>query len=336
MGVTLVVIVLALTVGWILTVVSYSLRQAGRLGVAQWFLVIGGGVLFGLVITGLILFIVGQARLIRDNQRQTNFLDAVSHELRSPLTSLKLHLDTLRLRNLPAEKVQEFHVLMSDDVERLQGLVERLLEAGRAEHRGRQYHLERVEVAPLVASMVALARRRYGLAGDSIRIMMPDLVVEADPAALEIVVYNLVENAIKYSREGQVDILILGSRTSDGDVAIRVRDSGVGIPRSQLKRIFTRFYRLGNELTRTRKGTGLGLYLVRVMVREMRGKIEAMSPGDNLGSTFVLTLREPRNRPESRRRDAATKARAGEPGGQGPEGSASDSPAGAPAADPRP
>ncbi len=313
MGVTLVVIVLALTVGWILTVVSYSLRQAGGLGVGQWFLVIGGGVLFGLVITGLILFIVGQARLIRDNQVQTNFLDAVSHELRSPLTSLKLHLDTLRMRNLTPDKVQEFHALMTDDVERLQGLVERLLEAGRAEHRGREYRVERIELAPLVTSVVALARRRYGLAEDTLRVMMPELAVEADPSALEIVLYNLVENAIKYSREGQVDIMILGSRTADGDVVISVRDSGVGIPRSQLKRIFTRFYRLGNELTRTRKGTGLGLYLVRVMVREMRGKIEAMSPGENLGSTFVLTLREPRHRPVSRQRDAARKAPAAGP-----------------------
>lgn len=297
MGVTLVVIVVALTVAWIVTVVSYSLHQRGGLDVGQWILLLFGALLFGLVITGLIMFIVGQARLIRDNQIQTNFLDAVSHELRSPLTSLRLHLDTLRLRTLPPDKVAEFHSLMTDDVQRLQTLVEHLLEAGRAEHRARSYHIERVEIGPCIDRVAALLRRRYKLADDAIRILVPELAVEADPAALEIVMHNLLENAIKYSHEGRVDIQVIATRSPEGGVAVSVRDAGVGIPSNQLKRIFTRFYRLGNELTRTRKGTGLGLYLVRAMVKEMHGKISAMSPGENLGSTFTLSLREHRGEP---------------------------------------
>ncbi len=293
MGVILVVILLILGIGWNVLVVSDAFHLQGKPGVGagHWMLLILGSLLFALVIAGLILFIVFLARQIRDNQLQTNFVDAVTHEFRSPLTSLRLHLDTLRLREVPADKAGQFYSVMADDVDRLQNLVEQVLEAGLAEHRGREFRIERVDLAKHIEEAVFTVRRRHGLQNGEIRTQLaPGLSVEADPAALDIVLHNLLENAVKYSREGQVDVMVVADLKEPGEVGVSVRDAGVGIPKGQQKRIFQRFYRLGNELTRTRKGTGLGLYVVREILRGMKGRVEAMSPGENLGSTFVISL----------------------------------------------
>ncbi|MBU6428642.1 MAG: HAMP domain-containing histidine kinase, partial [Cyanobacteria bacterium REEB65] len=247
MGVILVIIVLALTVAWDVLIVSDYLHlkpYVANIGIGHWLALVFGTILFSMVIAGLILFIVVQARLVRDNQLQTNFLDAVSHELRSPLTSLRLHLDTLRLREIAPQTAKEFHDMMANDVERLDTLVEHLLEAGRALHRGRLYHPQSVELSPVLDRVVASLRRRYReLPEDAIVLAVPAVSVLADPAALEIVLHNLLENAIKYSQDGRWKIRIQAAPAPEGSVAIDVRDSGVGIPRSQLKRIFQRFYR---------------------------------------------------------------------------------------------
>ncbi len=293
MGVTLIVILIILSIAWNILVVSDALhlRGEGQVSPMHWMLLILGTLLFALVITGLILFTVFHARQIRDNQLQNNFVDAVTHEFRSPLTSLKLHLDTLKLRSVPPEKVGEFYSVMADDLDRLQLLVEQVLEAGRAEHKVRHFHVERLDVARQVEATVSSLRRRHGLANGAIRTQLaPGLEVDADAAGLDIVLNNLVENAVKYSREGQVDVLVVADVSQPGEVAISVRDSGVGIPKAQLKRVFQRFYRLGNELTRTRTGTGLGLYVVKEILKGMKGSVTAMSPGENLGSTFTIKL----------------------------------------------
>jgi signal transduction histidine kinase len=293
MGVILCVILLILAVAWNVLVVQDALRLRGSEGVGagHWLLLILGTLLFVLVLAGVILFIVFHARQIRDNQLQTNFIDAVTHEFRSPLTSLKLHLDTLRLREVPSEKAGEFYSLMTEDVERLSVLVEQVLEAGKAEHDGRKFAVAPLELGKHVDSVVATVRRRHDLQQGELRTQVaPGLEVMADSAALDIVLHNLIENAVKYSREGQVDVLVAADLQRPGEVGITVRDAGVGIPKPQLKRIFQRFYRIGNELTRTRKGTGLGLFVAREILKGMKGRIEATSPGENLGSTFVVTL----------------------------------------------
>lgn len=293
MGVILVIILLVLSIAWNFLVVSDALgiRGQGRLSPLHWVLLVMGTLLFALVIAGLILFIVFHARQIRDNQLQTNFLDAVTHEFRSPLTSLRLHLDTLRLRRVPPERAGEFYGLMIDDLDRLQRLVEQVLEAGRAENRARRFRVQRLGLEEHVETVAAAIRRRHGLGEGQLRTeLAPGLEVEADSDALDIVLSNLLENAVKYSHEGQVDVLVAADVAKPGEVAISVRDSGVGIPRSQLKRIFQRFYRLGDELTRTRKGTGLGLYVVKQILKGMKGSITVMSPGENMGSTFTVIL----------------------------------------------
>ena len=288
-GVVLMIVTLVLTVLYNMALVTdwFRARQGGD-GVNA--LVLVAGWVMGLaVIIGLILFVVSLARQIRLNQRQQNFIDSVTHELKSPLTSLKLHLQTIRRRQLSQEQLEEFTAIMLADVERLDGLIDHVLEAARVEGVRRAQPVEPVPVRPRVEQAIATVSRRHGLAPGAIALEGDDALVRADPVGLDLVLSNLLENAVKYSGDA-VRITVRLSRPSASSVAIAVADQGVGIPRNQVRRIFNRFHRVGNELTRIRQGTGLGLYIVKETVRQMKGKIRAESPGEGQGSVFTLTL----------------------------------------------
>ncbi len=288
-GVVLMIVTLVLTVLYNMALVTdwFRSRQAG---VGLHALVLVAGWVMGLaVIIGLILFVVSLARQIRLNQRQQNFIDSVTHELKSPLTSLKLHLQTIRRRQLSPEQVAEFTDIMLADVERLDVLIDHVLEAARVDGVRRSHRFEPMAVRPRIEQAIATIARRHDLPPDAIRLEGEDAVVRTDPIGLDLVLSNLLENAVKYSNE-RVCITVRLSKLSSGGVAIAVADTGVGIPRNQVRRIFHRFHRVGNELTRIRQGTGLGLYIVKETVRQMKGKIRAESPGEGQGSVFTLTL----------------------------------------------
>jgi signal transduction histidine kinase len=258
-------------------------------GPGYWVMLIGGYALFLAIIVGLILFIVWLAKQIRLNQRQQNFIDSVTHELKSPLTSLKLYLETMQLRKLPPEKQAEFVALMLADVERLNMLIDHVLEAARVEQRRKEYPLVAIELRPLLEVSVAMVRNRHDLPDGAVVLESPPLKVMTNPVGLEIVLTNLLDNAVKYSLD-RVKVTVKACATGDGHVAIAIIDEGVGIPRNQIKRVFQRFHRVGNELTRIRKGTGLGLYIVKETLKSLHGSIRATSPGENRGSVFTVTL----------------------------------------------
>ncbi|MFN3431736.1 MAG: sensor histidine kinase [Candidatus Sericytochromatia bacterium] len=290
-GIFLVLVTITLTVLWNVALFTGWWRDqtASPAGPGYWVLLISGYVLFLSVIIGLILFIVWLATQIRLNQRQQNFIDSVTHELKSPLTSLKLLLETMQLRKVPPEKQEEFYRLMLADVERLNMLIDHVLEAARVDQRRKEYPLEELPLVPLLASAVEMTRQRHALPADAVQFESPSLKVVTNRVGLEIVLTNLLDNAVKYSQNG-VRVTVKACATGDGHVAIAIIDEGVGIPRNQLKRIFQRFHRVGNELTRIRKGTGLGLYIVKETLRSLKGTIRAHSPGENQGSTFTITL----------------------------------------------
>lgn len=289
-GILLVIVTIVLSAMWNIALVTDWFRaQPSLSGAGYWIVLLSGYVLFLAVIVGLILFIVSLAKQIRLNQRQQNFIDSVTHELKSPLTSLKLHLETMKMRQLPPEKQAEFTQLMLADVERLNLLIDHVLEAARVEQQRREYALAPIALQPVVASVVADVCRRHQLPEGCITMVGEPIEAEADPVALEMVLMNLVENAVKYSRD-EVKVTVRTFDGGEGKAAIAISDTGVGIPRSQIKRIFRRFHRVGNELTRTRKGTGLGLYIVKENLKNMHGTIRAESPGENQGSIFTLTL----------------------------------------------
>jgi signal transduction histidine kinase len=290
-GIVLMLVTLVLTVLYNLALVTDWFR--GRPPVApSWMptIVLAAGWVMGLaVIGGLILFVVSLARQIRLNQRQQNFIDSVTHELKSPLTSLKLHLETIQRRPLTPDQLAGFTATMLADVERLDRLIDHVLEAARADSIRRAPRREPVDLPACVGVVARLVERRHGLRVDTIEVRGTAPMLHTDPSALELVLTNLLDNAVKYSL-GEVRVSVTLASTAGGGVSIAVADAGVGIPKGHVRRVFHRFYRVGNELTRIRQGTGLGLYIVKETVRQLGGSIRAESPGEQQGSVFTLTL----------------------------------------------
>lgn len=292
-GSILVASCLALATLWNIMIVADYLRfkqLAGQpsFGAGRWWILAIGCVLFVGVMAGLIVFIVSLVKQIRTNQAQRNFIDAVTHELKTPLTSLKLHLQTLQMGRVPLAKQGEFHRTMLDDVARLDLLVDHVLAAARTEGRRRDEHVEPVSVTESLKEAIAVVAHRYGFEPSDVVIQGPACLVSADSHALSLVFVNLIDNAAKYA--GPVPQIWVEVVPDGKFVEIHVHDNGIGIPRRQLKRVFQRFYRIGNELTRIRQGTGLGLYIVKETVSRLRGKVEARSDGEGHGSTFVVRL----------------------------------------------
>ena len=250
-----------------------------------------GIIFFGVIIAGLVVNTIFIVREIRRNERQDSFLNAVTHELKTPITSIRLYLETLQSRPLDEAKRRDFYRIMLDDSDRLLGMVEQVLKAGEVRHANRR-NWQEVDFAEVARNTLELARLRHNLKPEALRFGIEpprDLVVMGNAEELRTAVFNLLDNAIKYSGENK-DIIV-DVRTPDIDsIFFSVRDQGIGIPRVELKRIFNRFYRIQSAATGKVKGTGLGLFIVRSVVRRYGGDAYAESQGEGLGSTFTIRL----------------------------------------------
>jgi two-component system, OmpR family, phosphate regulon sensor histidine kinase PhoR len=286
LGVVLIVLVVALTVGWVIVSASAALKSEHS--AVYWALLAVGATFLVLVLVGVVLYLVLSVKAIRLNQRQSNFIDAVTHELKSPIASLKLYLQTLDRHHVTAEQQADFHRFMLDDLERLDRLIDHLLDAARLEHTDTAQNLETVPLDQLLAHSAQLACDRLNLPHDTIRLRLTPTVVRARSADLEIIFSNLLDNALKYSGpRPQVDV---ETHTTDGHVAARIGDNGPGIPVNLRRKIFGRFVRLGSELERKTAGTGLGLYIVRNLVRRSGGTIHVRSREPGPGTVFEVKL----------------------------------------------
>jgi signal transduction histidine kinase len=280
LGAALVGGALALYVGWIIV----SWRQAG--------LFIAGLLVFPLIITGVVLNTIFLVREIRRNEQHEAFINAVTHELKTPVASMKLYLQTLQNRPVDDVRRQEFYRAMLEDSDRLLGTIEQVLRAGQLGARARRASHTPIDLGAIVEECVSLARSRYRLPPDALtyRDVSPGgtkQCVLGDEDDLKAVVSNLVDNAIKYSGpEVRVDVEL--EQTDAARTTLRVRDHGVGISPSERKRIFKRFYRVPG--TMRIKGTGLGLFIVRSVVARHGGKVFAESEGPGHGSTFTVHL----------------------------------------------
>jgi signal transduction histidine kinase len=256
-------------------------------------LLVAGIVLFGLLVAGVVLNTVFLVREVRRNERQDSFLNAVTHELKTPIASVRLYLETLQRHEVPEAQRQEFYKIMLADSDRLLATVEQVLKAGELGASGRHEHRTLLELAPLVTDCIAITLQRHHLPASAIELApIPGsvrLYVRGIPQDLRTAVLNLLDNAVKYSPNG-VHIRCSIAIVRYTQVALTIADTGVGLAPDQLKRIFKRFYRVPGRNAVKIKGTGLGLFLVRSIARQHGGDISAQSPGPNLGATITLTL----------------------------------------------
>lgn len=252
-----------------------------------------GVVFFGAITAGLILNTIFLIREIRRNEQHDSFINAVTHELKTPIASIRLYLETLQRRELSDAQRQDFYRLMLLDSNRLLGTVEQVLKAGRATHRRTPRNADKVDFAALVSDCVDLARERHHLPTEAIELDTSSLngqgsAVTGDADELRTAVFNVIDNAVKYSGHNvDVDVTLL---PQSDRMVLRVRDHGIGIPRHELKRIFKRFYRVLHRSSSQVKGTGLGLFIVRSITRRHGGKVFAESEGEGHGTTITLEL----------------------------------------------
>lgn len=290
LGITLCVIAVGLGVGWQLLVVAIGPVTRG-LTKAHWALIVLGSLLSLLILVGLVLLCVWLVREIRFNQRQQAFLDAVTHEMKTPLAALRLYLETLDRHDLGEARRRSFLARMAEDVERLERTVSQVLAAARAEAVRRRKPTEPTDVTALLVGLAEDIRRRHGLPEDAIRIdRRRPLSALGDATELGLVFRNLLENAVKYS-EPPVEVRVHLEQGEDGRVRAEISDRGIGIEPRELRKIFQRFYRASRDVQRQAAGLGLGLFIVRSLVRRNGGRVEALSEGSGRGSRFVVTLR---------------------------------------------
>jgi two-component system sensor histidine kinase SenX3 len=281
-GAILVVLAVGLNVGWI---------------VLNWRRVVPlvmGVIFFGAIITGLVLNTIFLVREIRRNEQQDSFLNAVTHELKTPVASIRLYLETLEKRQIDEAQRHEFYRVMLQDTERLLGTIEQVLHAGEARQGRLRAKWQEVDFGTIVQEAIDSSIIRNHLADGMLRFPMPpseELLVRGNPEQLRTAVANLLDNAIKYS--GEKAEIVVRLRTPNLDtIALSVKDNGIGIARNELKRIFKRFYRAhaANPGSKQIKGTGLGLFIVRSVARQHGGEALAESEGPGTGSTFRLRL----------------------------------------------
>ena len=284
----LVAITILLTIGWQILVVREFRALVEGFTLVHWALVIVGSIFFVLIITATILQTVWLVREIRTGQRQQNFIDAVTHELHTPLASLRLYLDTLRKPELADDRRTEFLDIMADDLDRLQGTIGTVLAAAASEEPARRRRQVDLRALLEQSGSEACAARRVDPGQLDLRVPAATHV-RGDPEQLRIALRNLIENAIRYSGDdGTVNVSV--QMVSGRKLEVVVEDQGQGIPQSALRQIFQRFARLPGDPDRSSRGLGLGLYIVRNIARSHHGSVRAESDGPGKGSRFILTL----------------------------------------------
>ena len=279
-GICLVAIAVTLNVSWV--VLNWKTGVLAILGV----------ILFGLIIAGMVLNTIFLVREIRRNEQHDSFLNAVTHELKTPVASIRLYLQTLQTRELDPDKRREFYRIMLEDSDRLLHTIEQVLRAGSARSRFRREARTRVDLNEVARECVELARMRFHLDEHSLSFenrAAGTAVVLGNVDELKAAVWNLLDNAIKYSTP-DIHVRVELEDLEPDRIAVRVADQGIGIASTELKRIFRRFYRtpaLGAVRT---KGSGLGLFIVRSVARNHGGRAFAESAGAGQGSRLTIML----------------------------------------------
>lgn len=243
-----------------------------------------------IIISGVVLNTSFLVREIRRNAQHDAFINAVTHELKTPVASIRLYLETLQTRAVDEAKRQEFYQIMLEDSDRLLSTIEQVLRTGRVGHTTRNLNRTALNLDQVVASCLERARKMHDVGSESIEFKPgPPATVMGDAEEVTAAVSNLIDNAVKYSGP-EVRVRVETENLEGKYACVRVTDRGAGIPKTELKQIFKRFYRVPGPLATRVKGTGLGLYIVRSVAKRHGGRAWAESEGVGHGSTFVLQL----------------------------------------------
>ena len=288
LGVVMIVLVVALTIGWVVLTLR-GVFQDPDSAPLYWTVLSFGAVFMVCLLAGVIAYLTLTVKAINLNQRQSNFIDSVTHELKSPIASLKLYLQTLNRRAVSEQQRQDFHRFMLEDVERLDSLINHLLDAARVDRGDDKHSIEDCRIDQILDQCATAVLLRYRLPSDVVKVKAEPAQITAPPVDLSILFRNLIDNAVKYSGSPPEVIVNLEFASSE-KICVRITDNGPGIPKDLRRKIFGRFVRLGNELEREKPGTGLGLYLVRTLVKSLRGSIRVDDRLDATGTEFEVTL----------------------------------------------
>jgi signal transduction histidine kinase len=253
-----------------------------------------GIVFFALIIAGMVVNTIFLVRELRRSEQHDSFINAVTHELKTPVASIRLHLETLQRRELPEKQKQEFYGIMLSDTDRLTETVEQVLRAGRAGDKKAGREKAEVDFRQIVQDSMQAARSRHHLPAEALRFEEASsdgnkLVVRGSAEDLRTAVFNVIDNAVKYSGEN-IDVRVLLETPDEKRIVLRVQDQGVGIAPDDVKQVFKRFYRVTHRSLSHVKGTGLGLFIVKAIAQKHGGKVFAESEGEGQGTTIVFEL----------------------------------------------
>ena len=282
LGVVMILAIAALTVGWVLMALGFfeHYLSVEMLSV--------GSTLFLLILLGVITYLTLSIKAINLARRQSNFIDSVTHELKSPISSLKLYLQTMNKRELSDKERDKFLQFMAADVDRLDGLISHLLDARTMEKNIADKEFTTLQLDELIRDCAETVCIRYRVPEETIVLDLKPAKLVAERVDAMMIFRNLLDNAVKYS--GTPPQVHVSMRKERSEVIIEISDNGEGIPKALRRKIFGRFVRLGDELQRKKPGTGLGLYIVRTLTRRLHGRVRVLDRDRELGTVFEVRL----------------------------------------------
>ena len=279
LAIVMIVLLVALTVGWVLLTVFG----------ANWTLFSVGTTFIVFLLVGVVMYLGLSVKSINFTRRQSNFIDAVTHEFKSPIASMKLYLQTLNHRQVSQEEQAGFYRFMLEDLDRLDHLVNQVLEAGRLDTVRTDGEVENVLMSGLLRECADTLCLRHRVPADTVQLDLEPCSLRARRVDLELIFRNLIDNAVKYAgSEPHVEVVLRIEST--GNVVLRIRDNGAGVPHRLRRKIFGRFVRLGLELERKQPGTGLGLHIVQTLVRRLGGRVRVRDGAPGSGAVFEVEL----------------------------------------------
>jgi len=288
LAIVMIAILVVLSVGWVLLALFGALANSRFAGL-NWTLLSVGTAFIAILLVGVVMYLGLSIKTINLNQRQSNFIDSVTHELKSPITSMKLCLQTLSRRQVSREEQDGFYQFMLEDIERLDRLINHVLAAGRLDTAPTDGEVEDVAMVDLIEECAGTVCLWYRSRPGTVSLDVPPCRVRARRVDLEMIFRNLIDNAVKYAgAEPRVEVVL--RLDPKGNVVTRIADNGEGIPPKMRRRIFGRFVRLGLELERAKPGTGLGLHIVRTLVERLGGRVRVGDREAGPGALFEVEL----------------------------------------------